>query len=288
MTIGRILVITLIIFIIFALAVSIYSCQPAPTINITNFEVTPNPITEGQTAILRWNVTGATTIKINNGIGDVSSYGNSEIISCQTTEYILTANNNSVSTQKTVTLVVNPRPVSAAPQQIKLPVISATDTENLLNNKGKEVQVEGDVTYVSSWLPDRFTGQGTTFPWTFMFFMQNIWEGFADNANPGGSCSPECWRDYTRFFRAIIRPDNLPDFYAYLPNGYVVKEQMPILRGGGAGSTQWNTSTGAPLSTVGLTVQKTYHIIMQGMIEGYLSAPAIYLTNVNQIVSVKQ
>jgi len=285
---GRILAFAFIIFSASLIAISAYSCQPVSDIYITNFEVTPNPITEGETAILHWNVTGATTIKINNGIGDVSSYGNSEIKPGQTTEYILSANNRSMSIQKSVTLVVNPRPVSAAPQQIKLPVISATDTENLLSNKGKEVQVEGDATYVSSWLPDRFTGQGTTFPWTFMFFMQNIWEGFADNANPGGNCSPECWRDYTRFFRAIIKPEFLPDFYAYLPNGYFVKAQMPILRGGGAGSTQWNSSTGAPLSTAGFTVQKPYHILMQGTIEGYLSAPAIYLTNVNQIVTVKQ
>ena len=284
----RIFVFALIIFIAPLVAVSAYSCQPAPDIHITKFEVTPNPIAEGETAILHWNVAGATTIKINNGIGEVLPYGNLEVKPGQTAEYVLAANNSAISTQKTVTLVVNPPPLSAAPQQIKLPVISATDTENLLNNKGKEVQVEGDVTYVSSWLPDRFTGQGTTRPWTFMFYMQNIWEGFADNANPGGNCSPECWRDYTGFFRAIIKPDYLPDFYAYLPNGYVVKEQMPIIRGGGAGSTQWNTSTGAPLSTTGFTVQKPYHIIMQGTIEGYLSAPAIYLTNVNQIDSVKQ
>ena len=284
---GRLIFVALIVFITSIIAISAYSCQPAPDIYITNFEVTPNPITEGETAILHWNVTGATIIKVNNGIGDVSPYGNLEIKPGQTMDYIMTANNSSMSAQKTVTLVVNPRPVSVAPQQIKLPVISATDTEKLLSNKGKEAQVEGDVTYVSSWLPDRFTGQGTTRPWTFIFFMKDIWEGYADNANPGGACSPECWRDYTSFFRAIIKPDYLSDFYAYLPNGYVVKEQMPIGRGM-TGTTQWYSSTGTPLSTAGFTVQEPFHIILQGTIEGYLSAPAIYLTNVNQIVSVKQ
>jgi len=284
---GRILVFTLIIFITSIITVSICSCQPAPDISITNFEVTPNPITAGETAILHWNVAGATTIKVNNGIGEVPPQGDLEIKPGQTMEYIMTANNSSMSAQKTVTLVVNPRPISVAPQQIRLPVLSATDTENLLSNKGKEAQVEGDVTYVSSWLPDRFTGQGTTRPWTFVFFMKNIWEGYADNANPGGSCSPECWRDYTGYFRAIIKPDYLSDFYAYLPNGYVVKEQIPILRGGGTGNLQWNSSTGAPLSTTGFTVQEPFHIILQGTIEGYLSAPAIYLTNVNQILTVK-
>jgi len=284
---GRIIILTLIIFSSSLVAVSAYSCRPAPDIYITNFEVTPNPITEGETAILHWNVTGATTIKVNNGVGELPQYGNLEIKPGQTVEYVLTANNSSMSMQKTLTLVVNPRPISVAPQQIKLPVFSATDTENLLSNIGKEAQVEGDVTYVSSWLPDRFTGQGTTRPWTFIFFMKDIWEGFADNANEGGNCSPECWRDYTRFFRAIIKPDYFPDFYAYLPNGYVVREQMPIIRGL-SGTVHWNSSTGAPISNTGMIVQGPFHIIMQGTIEGYLSAPAIYLTNVNQILTVKQ
>ena len=287
MIMRRLLILALIIFITPIIAMSVYSCQPASDIYITTFEVTPNPITAGDNAILRWNITGATAIKINNGIGAVSSYGNYEIKPGQTTEYILTANNGSMSTQKSVTLTVNTPPISVAPQQIQLPVISALDTDKLLSYKGKEVQVEGDVTYVSSWLPDRFTGQGTTRPWTFIFFMKDIWEGFADNANEGGNCSPECWRDYTRFFRAIIKPDYFPDFYAYLPNGYVVREQMPIIRGL-SGTVHWNSSTGAPISNTGMIVQGLFHIIMQGTIEGYLSAPAIYLTNVNQILAVKQ
>lgn len=249
--------------------------------------MTPNPITEGETALLRWNVTGATVIKINNGIGEVLPYGNLEIKPGQTTEYTLTANSGDISTQKTVALVVSPRPTAIAPQQIELPVISALDTEKLLRNKGKEARVEGDVTYVSSWLPDRFTGQGTTRPWTFVFFMENIWEGYADNTNPGGTCSPECWRDYTSFFRAIIKPDYLSEFYAFLPDGYIVKEQMPIVRGGGPGTGQWTSSTGTALSTAGFAVEGPFRIILQGTIEGYLSAPAIYLTNVNQIITVK-
>jgi hypothetical protein len=133
MIMSRILVLTSIIFITSIIAVSIYSCQPAPDIRITNFEVTPNPITEGETAILHWNVTGAKTISVNNGIGDVLPYGNLEIKPGQTAEYVIAANNSAISTQKTVTLIVNPRPLPAAPQQIKLPVISATDIEGYLS-----------------------------------------------------------------------------------------------------------------------------------------------------------
>jgi len=237
---GRILVFVLIIFITPIIAVSTYSCRPAPD------------------------------------------------VPARTMEYIPTADNSSLSTEESVPLAVDTRPAAIAPPQIELPTISALDTETLLNNKGKEVQVEGDVTYVSSWLPDRFSGQGTTRPWTFIFFMKNIWEGYADNANPGGTCGTECWRDYTRYFRAIIKPDYFPQFYAYLPDGYVINGQMPFVRGGGAGTAQWNSSTGAPLNTAGFTVQGPFHIILRGTIEGYLSAPAIYLTDVNQILTVKQ
>jgi hypothetical protein len=237
---GRILIFTLIIFFTPIIAVSTYSCRPAPDV--------PAP----------------------------------------TMEYVPTTDNSTMSIEESATLAVDTRPVATALPQIELPTISAMDTETLLNNRGKEVQVEGDVTYVSSWLPDRFSGQGTTRPWTFIFFMKNIWEGYADNANPGGTCATECWRDYTRYFRAIIKPDYLPELYAYLPDGYVINGQMPIVRGGGAGTAQWNSSTGAPLNTAGFTVQGPFHIILRGTIEGYLSAPAIYLTDVNQILTVKQ
>jgi hypothetical protein len=285
---GRFIVFTLILFITLLTGVSIYSCAPAPYIYITDFEVTPNPITQGGTAILRWNVTGATIIEVNNGIGAVPPYGNLEIKPGQTTEYVLTANNSSMSSQKSVTIVVDTLPVTTAPRQIELPIISALDTEKLLSMKGQEAQVEGDITYISSWLPDRFTGQGTTRPWTFIFFMNNIWEGYADNANSGGTCSPECWRDYTSYFRAVIKPDYFPVFYSYLPGGYVVNEQMPIVGGGASGTARWYSSTGALISSPGFTLQEPMRIVLKGTIEGYLSAPAIYLTDVNQILTVKR
>jgi uncharacterized protein YkwD len=93
------------------------TAPPAPV--ISTFVATPSTITAGQTSTLSWSVTGATTITLNNGIGDVSSLTSKSVSPTQTTTYILTASNStgSVTGQATVT-------VNAATQPPPAPAIS--------------------------------------------------------------------------------------------------------------------------------------------------------------------
>jgi Tol biopolymer transport system component len=79
------------------------SCAPAPYIYITNFEVTPNPLIEGEAATLHWNVTGANTVSIDNGIGEVPPYGKYSITPSESTTYTLTAKNTGRSVQAIAT-----------------------------------------------------------------------------------------------------------------------------------------------------------------------------------------
>ncbi len=225
-------------------------CAPAP-IYVNDFQVTPDPVIRGDNATLRWDVSGASKITIDNGIGAVPANGTLSVGPLQPTTYTLTAKNGGTSVQRTLTLTVSPRVITmVAP--VKVPTIPALDTGTLLKNIGMDVVVEGDITYISSWLPSRYLEQGPMFPWTFIFFVSNPWEGASATLDLGYPCL-ECWRDYTAYFRAIIRPENIAGFV--------------------------DPSTGAPTLYVGR------HVFIHGMLTGYLSAPAIYLTDPGQVTS---
>ncbi len=59
---------------------------------ITDFSISPNTITPGDSATLSWSVTGADSVTINNGIGTVASSGSLSITPSATTTYEITAN----------------------------------------------------------------------------------------------------------------------------------------------------------------------------------------------------
>src|SRR3978361_2171856 len=58
---------------------------------VADFSVEPRSIERGQSAILRWSVTGSNNVAISNGIGTVQASGNRRIIPADTTTYTLTA-----------------------------------------------------------------------------------------------------------------------------------------------------------------------------------------------------
>jgi hypothetical protein len=262
-----------------------FSCV-SPEINITSFQVIPSSITAGQAASLQWNVSGATAITISGGPGQQPPYGKLEVQPAQTTTYTLTANNDGRSAQSSVTLTVT-APLAtmapSAPSPVQILTVSALDTQGLLSHMGETVRVEGDVTYISSWLPTRYRGLGTSQPWTFMFFMQDVWDGAANNAGAGEYC-PDCWRDYTSQFRVIITPGNLtsllPVLNSYFGGGFSLQDQGLIIGATRDGRLIYMPS---PFWSYGFVAQVPVHVTVQGEIVNYLSAPAIYLTQPGQI-----
>jgi peptidoglycan-associated lipoprotein len=78
---------------------------------LLQFTVEPTVVERGQSATLRWSVNNATSIAIDNGIGDVQSSGNRRITPSETTTYRLNASgpNGTISGTTTVT-VTNPAP----------------------------------------------------------------------------------------------------------------------------------------------------------------------------------
>lgn len=73
---------------------------------ITSFTATPSSVAAGSPATLQWNVNGATSVSISQGIGTVSSSGTQEVSPAATTTYTLTARNNAGSVTASTTVTV--------------------------------------------------------------------------------------------------------------------------------------------------------------------------------------
>jgi hypothetical protein len=74
---------------------------------ITSFTVSPASILAGESATLTWDIIGATSININQGIGGVVLKGSMKVTPTATTTYTLTADSSYSSVNKTVTVNVD-------------------------------------------------------------------------------------------------------------------------------------------------------------------------------------
>lgn len=93
-----------------------------------NFEVNPATLSAGGYSTLTWNVVGATSVSMDQGIGQVPLTGSKLVNPQVTTTYTLTASNVGGTSSRSVTLVVNPpivASITVSPSTI-LPGQSAT------------------------------------------------------------------------------------------------------------------------------------------------------------------
>ncbi len=83
---------------------------------VAEFTGEPSSVERGQSAQLRWSVTGATEISINHGIGTVPATGTRSITPTETTTWTLTATGPAGTTTGTATIsVTNPAPPPPPP-----------------------------------------------------------------------------------------------------------------------------------------------------------------------------
>jgi hypothetical protein len=73
---------------------------------VATFSINPNVIDVGQSATLQWNVMGADSVIIDQGVGDVPPVGSKVVAPNYTTTYILTANSSCCSVSKAAVLTV--------------------------------------------------------------------------------------------------------------------------------------------------------------------------------------
>jgi hypothetical protein len=86
-------------------AITLSGCDEQKAPVISNFEVIPAVIEVGNSTHLIWNVTEATTVTIDNGIGTVALKGSQSITPLKTTTYTLTAKGSTTITATTTITV---------------------------------------------------------------------------------------------------------------------------------------------------------------------------------------
>jgi OOP family OmpA-OmpF porin len=102
---------------------------PAPTSSLT---VTPNPVTQGESAVLNWNTQNAKSCDIQPGIGHVNTQGNASISPLVDTTYALNCSGPGGNNSSTVNVsVIAPPPAPTKPAPVVLNPEKA-ETVNLL------------------------------------------------------------------------------------------------------------------------------------------------------------
>lgn len=87
--------------------------DPKPVVQrpvVKFFTAEPSSIERGQASVLKWEVTGAETISIDQGIGNVQPTGNRSVFPSTTTTYKLTATNDGGTAEEAVTVNVTAPP----------------------------------------------------------------------------------------------------------------------------------------------------------------------------------
>jgi peptidoglycan-associated lipoprotein len=95
--------------------------NPAPTAKpaISYFTAEPTTVTVGQPSSLRWSVADATSVKIDNSIGEVSPSGRRGVYPTATTTYHLTATGPGGTSGADATVTVSSPPAPSAPTTVQ-------------------------------------------------------------------------------------------------------------------------------------------------------------------------
>jgi len=88
---------------------------------VIQFSAAPASIAPGATAVLSWNVTNATSVTIDHGVGTVSATGTKNVSPAAPTTYKLTAANAAGSAIKTVSVAVIQAPATTPPPSTSKP-----------------------------------------------------------------------------------------------------------------------------------------------------------------------
>jgi peptidoglycan-associated lipoprotein len=117
--------------------------QPAPPpakTAINSFTAEPSRIEKGQSATLRWSISNATDMQLDQGLGAVQSQGSRSVFPSATTTYTLIANGAGGSDSKTVTVEVS-SPPPPPPAPTVEPTLSGAE---MLTRQGQDAYFDYD------------------------------------------------------------------------------------------------------------------------------------------------
>jgi len=116
--------------------------------SIFSFEVEPGIINQGESANLSWMVIAATSVSIDNGIGSIALTGHRMIMPTQTTTYILTASNATLTKNATVKITVRGAS-NESHEDIEIRIASFDVTPSIIN-QGESANLSWVVTGATS------------------------------------------------------------------------------------------------------------------------------------------
>lgn len=113
---------------------------PAAKPVINYFTAEPSTVNSGQPSSLRWSVTDATSVSLNNDIGVVSPNGRRGVYPTATTTYHLTATGPGGTSEADATVTVSTPP----PPQPVAPAVAAPTAQEILAHQVQDVHFEYD------------------------------------------------------------------------------------------------------------------------------------------------
>jgi len=157
------------IVLILLVSLSVVGCTGTPiTIStqggqpsIVSFNAEPSSISAGGTSNLSWNVSGATTITIDQGVGNVALTGTRAVSPAATTVYTLTASSSSGTASATTQVIVSgsttPTP-TPTPTPMGLPVINYFSASPPIIMAGSSTTLSWNVSNATSVMIDNGIG----------------------------------------------------------------------------------------------------------------------------------
>jgi|SRR5947209_17387841 len=112
--------------------------EQRPSIN--SFTAEPSTIEKGQAATLRWSISNATDMSLDQGLGAVQSQGSRQVFPSNTTTYTLIANGPGGSDTKSATVTVSSAP-PPPPTPTSTPTLSSSE---MISREGQDAFFDYD------------------------------------------------------------------------------------------------------------------------------------------------
>jgi hypothetical protein len=212
------------------------SCYPGGPITIStpgqlpvinSFSAEPSSISAGQSSTLNWTVTGATTVSIDQGIGNVALTGPRAVAPSVTTVYTLTASSSAGSVTATTQIIVT----GAAPTPTGLPVINYFTANPSSISLGSSVTFSWNVSNATSVTIDNGVGAvGSSGSTIVLPSTTTVFTLTATNAAGSDTAT------------ALVIVSGVPSPPAGLPVIDYFTATPPIIAGGGSTTLSWNVS----------------------------------------------
>jgi hypothetical protein len=138
------------------LTVTTTSQQPV----VNSFSASPSSISAGESSTLNWTVTGATTVSIDQGIGNVALTGPRAVTPAATTVYTLTASSAAGNVTATTQVIVSgvSSPPESTPPSSDLPVVNYFAANPSVITAGGSTALDWDVSNAASVTIDNGVG----------------------------------------------------------------------------------------------------------------------------------